>query len=303
MCIRFVEIGVEPRAQLTQSEEVAKAPRIDVHDYLDYRAFLRDYYDNRKQHGRGFSYRAFSRKAGLKSPNYLKLVIDGDRNLSATMAERFATACGLDDEGMRYFINLVGFNQASSAAERNECYDRLTASTRYRKTHKLELAHAAYHSTWYIPAIRELAARADFRADPAWIARTLVPSISKIEARRALNTLVELEMLVENDDGSLRQSESAVATEPETRSLHIANYHRAMMQRAADSIDLFSSAERDISCVTLCMGSDGIRRLKKRIQRFRRELLELEAIEDDKRRVIQVNFQLFPLTADEAAND
>lgn len=279
---------------------MARAPRIDVYDYLDYRAYLRDFYDNRKQHGRGFSYRAFSRRAGLKSPNYLKLVIDGDRNLSASMAERFASACGLDDEATRYFINLVGFNQASSAAERNEHYERLTASTRYRKTHKLELAHAAYHSTWYIPAIRELAARDDFDADPAWIAGTLVPSISKTEARRAVATLVELGMLVEDEDGRLRQSESAVSTEPETRSLHIANYHRTMMQRAAESIDLFGSEERDISSVTLCMGNDGIRRLKKRIQRFRRELLELEAIEDDRRRVIQINFQLFPLTADEA---
>jgi uncharacterized protein (TIGR02147 family) len=76
-----------------------------------------------------------------------------------------------------------------------------------------------------------------------------------------------------------------------------------MMQRAAESIDLFPSAERDISSVTLCMGSDGIRRLKSRIQRFRRELIELEAIEDDRRRVIQINFQLFPLTADEANNE
>jgi uncharacterized protein (TIGR02147 family) len=288
---------------MPHSGDVARAPQIDVFEYLDYRSFLRDFYENRKQHGRGFSYRAFSRRAGLKSPNYLKLVIDGDRNLSASMAERFATACGLDDEAIRYFMSLVGFNQASSAAERNECYERLTASTRYRKTHKLELAHAAYHSTWYIPAIRELAARDDFRADPAWIAATLVPSISKTEARRALATLIELGMLVEGEDGSLSQSESAVATEPETRSLHIANYHRTMMQRAAESIDLFPSAERDISSVTLCMGSDGIRRLKSRIQRFRRELIELEAIEDDRRRVIQINFQLFPLTADEANNE
>lgn len=292
-------LGLEPGPVFPHSETVARTLRVDVFDYLDYRAYLRDYYQDRKENGRGFSYRAFSRRAGLKSPNYLKMVIDGDRNLSASMAERFATACGLDDEGARYFINLVGFNQASSGAERNECYERLTASTRYRKTHKLELAHAAYHSTWYIPAIRELAARDDFRADPAWIATTLVPSISKTEARRALATLIELGMLVEDAGGNLVQSEGAVSTEPETRSLHIANYHRAMMQRAAESIELFSSAERDISSVTLCMGADGIGRLKKRIQRFRRELLELEAIEDDRRRVIQINFQLFPLSADE----
>ena len=84
----------------------------------------------------------------------------------------------------------------------------------------------------------------------------------------------------------------------ETRSLHIANYHRTMMERAAESIDLFPSEDRDISSLTLCLGADGVHRLKERIQRFRRELLEMSALEDDPARVIQINFQLFPLTTD-----
>ena len=35
-----------------------------------------------------------------------------------------------------------------------------------------------------------------------------------------------------------------------------------------------------------------------RIQRFRRELLELSTLEDEPRRVVQLNFQLFPLSRD-----
>ena len=80
---------------------------IDVFAYSDYRAFLRDYYRARKAAGRGFSYRSFSRRAELKSPNYLKLVIDGDRNLSTDMAKRFASACGLQGAEQRHFIELV----------------------------------------------------------------------------------------------------------------------------------------------------------------------------------------------------
>ena len=64
---------------------------IDVFGYLDYRQFLADFYAAKKQ-ARGFSYRAFSRIARLGAPNYLKLVIMGKRNLTPTMAARFATA-------------------------------------------------------------------------------------------------------------------------------------------------------------------------------------------------------------------
>jgi hypothetical protein len=36
--------------------------------------------------------------------------------------------------------------------------------------------------------------------------------------------------------------------------------------------------------------------LKERVQRFRRELLDLSALEEDPAQVVQMNFQLFPLS-------
>lgn len=274
-----------------------RAPReLDVYGYLDYRAYLRDFYEAKKASPRGFSFRGFSKRAGLKSPNYLKLVMDGDRNLTAAMADRFARACGLDDEGADFFTALVAFNQARTATDRNAAYGRLTGFRRYRQAHQLDLHHAAYHSTWYLPAIRELAARPDFRDDPEWVAKALVPAISRAEAREALDLLLELGLLERAEDGSLRQTENLVTTGPQTRGLHIGNYHRTMMQRAASAIDLVPAADRDISSLTLCLSEDGLRTIKERIQRFRRELLELSALEDDPRQVVQLNFQLFPLS-------
>ena len=83
---------------------------------------------------------------------------------------------------------------------------------------------------------------------------------------------------------------------PETVGIHVANYHRAMMVRAAESIDLVPSDDRDISSLTLGVGQGGLARLKERVQRFRRELLELSLLEDEPERVVQLNFQLFPLS-------
>jgi uncharacterized protein (TIGR02147 family) len=292
----------EPLDELAGSLQIArvgKAATIDVYGYLDYRAFLRDVYLARKAASASFSYRAFSRRAGLKSPNYLKLVMDGERNLTAPMAVRFAKALGLDDESAGYFTDLVAFNQARTSSERAAHYARLSSSSRYRRTHRLDLAQAAYHATWYIPAVRELAARADFIDDPAWIASLLRPPISKTEAARALAVLLELGLLTRDTDGRLHQGGKAlVSTGPELHAVHIANYHRTMMARAAESIDLIPSAERDISSLTLAVGEDGVRRLKERIQRFRRELLELTLLEDDPKVIVQVNFQLFPLTGE-----
>src|SRR5688572_29452348 len=56
-----------------------RSDRPDLYGYLDHRVYLRDEYAARKAEKRGFSFRAFSRRAGLQSPNHLKRVIDGER--------------------------------------------------------------------------------------------------------------------------------------------------------------------------------------------------------------------------------
>ena len=269
---------------------------IDVFDYLDYRAFLRDEYAYAKRTRRGFSHRSFSRRAGLASPNHLKRVMDGDRNLTLAMAERFATALGLRGDAAEYFLELVKLGQAKTSLERSRSYERITSFKAYRSTRTLDHAHAAYHATWYIPAVRELAARGDFRGEPKWIAARLVPSIKVSEAKAALATLLELGLLKRDDSGRVVQSEPLLTTGPEMHALHIASYHRAMMHRAAESIDLVASARRDISAVTMLAGPGGMARLKAMIQRFRRELLEMAVAEKGATQVIQVNFQIFPLS-------
>jgi uncharacterized protein (TIGR02147 family) len=271
---------------------------IDVFRYHDYRAFLAAYYEHKKP--QGFSYRAFANAAGLGAPNYLQLVIQGRRNLTADMARRFAETCGLGQDAADYFVTLVAFNQASDNQERNRHYEKLSGFRRYRRAQKLELSEAAYHSRGYLPAIRELALSPSFRDDPEWIAERLWPPIKPSEARQALDTLLELGLLERGADGRLRQSTRVVSTGPETVGMHITNYHAEMMQRATAAMTLVPARERDISSLTLCLGSDGIARLKERIQAFRRELLELAESDSQPSQVVQVNFQLFPLSKDTA---
>jgi hypothetical protein len=83
------------------------------------------------------------RAAGLGAPNYLKLVIDGKRNLSSDMAERFARACRLNADGTEYFRTLVAFNQASTDEEKNALHARLSKLARFRSAQRLDLVEKA----------------------------------------------------------------------------------------------------------------------------------------------------------------
>jgi uncharacterized protein (TIGR02147 family) len=267
---------------------------IDVFRYLDYRSFLADFYKAKKR--RGFSYRAFSRATGLGAPNYLKLVIAGERNLTPAMAGRFAASCGLSGEAAAYFQNLVEFNQAKTSAERDSSYRQLAGFRRYRQAQKLERAQAAYHSTWYLPAIRELCSSPAFREDPQWLASVLRPAIKPSEAKHALELLLELGLLERAADGRLRQSDPVVTTGAQTQHMNIRNYHAEMLRRAIEAIELVPAKERDISSLTMCLGPDGLARFKRRIAEFQQELIDLAERETDRSQAVQVNFQLFPLS-------
>lgn len=273
---------------------------IDVFEFRDYRQFLRAYYEAGKAGGQAVTLRAFSKRAGLRSPNYLKLVMDGSRNLTQPMAARFAEAAGLRAEATEYFCELVAFNQAKTAADRGRAYERLRRFPRYRKVYKLDAAQESYHSSWYLPALRELVAHKDFDEDPHWIAKQLLPAISPREAERALTTLFELGLIERDGTGRLLQSDPLVATPDGPLSHHVVSYHRSMLERAAAALDVVQRDEREIASLTLCVSGSQMAELKARLERFREELLQVYTAGPDASRIIQVNLQMFPLSVKES---
>ena len=267
-----------------------------VYEYLDVRTYLRDLYAAKKVQGRGFSYRAFSRRAGLSSPNHLKRVIDGERRLTPPMALTYAEAIGLDPRETEYFQAMAEFSSAQTTAKRAEAFQRLAGFRQVQREHRLEFAHAAYHSRWYLPAIRELVLHPEFQEDPAWIAPRMLPPIRQAEAAEALDILFELGLLDRDEDGRVIQGDAVLSTGPET-GMYVASYHRAMLERASEAIDLVHRDDRDISSITFAGDDATLHEIKGRIQRFRKELVAIAAAAPPGDRVIQLNFQLFPLTA------
>jgi uncharacterized protein (TIGR02147 family) len=167
----------------------------DIFTYTDYRSFLRDYYLAAKAHHPRFSHRYFARRAGFTSPNFLKMVMDGDRNLGKERVDAVADALGLDVEERHFLAHLVAFNQPDTHAERNRYFDRIAATRRFRDARQLDGTYFEYLSHWYYPAIREMVGRADFREDPVWVAGQLLPAVKPAQAAAALEALLRLGLL------------------------------------------------------------------------------------------------------------
>lgn len=272
----------------------SRAP-VDVFAFRDHRAFLQAFYERKRGQRDGFTYAEFSQRVGVRSPNYLKLVIAGERNLSEGLARRFGEACELTADALDYFCALVAFGQAKSADEREQRYAALQGFSRFRATHRLDAAQSAYHSEWYIPAVYELCGRPDFRDDANWIASALLPAISPKQANKAINVLLKLGLL-ERANGVLKQQQSVVETPDGPLGHQVVQFHRMMMTRAGEALDIVPRDEREIAGLTFCLSDERMRELKRELEAFRLHLLRRYMTDPAPERVVQVNFQMFPLS-------
>ncbi len=265
--------------------------------YLDYRAYLRDWFDARKAANPRFSHRAFVRRVGQKSPSLLADVIARRRNLSPELARDFATAMKLEEEDARLFADLVTLDQATTPDERHEAFRKVAATRRFREARQVEGDSYAYLAHWYIPAVRELARTEDFVAEPAWIAARIRPEITPDQASQALDVLGRLGMLVE-EDGRLVQAEGAIVTPREVSGLAVHRYHAGMLELAAESIPRFKAAERHFMALTVCIPEALLPELKAELNSMTERLLELcDGAQQPSQRVYQVHLHAFPLSA------
>ncbi len=273
----------------------------DIFGYLSYREFLGDWFAAQKAADRRYSHRLFARRANVRSPSLLGEVISGRRNLTPATAEGFCRAMRLSHDQARFFDDLVRFDQAAPTELKNQAWQRIAASRRFRNARPVDEGMMRYLSNWHYPAVRELAWRADFQADPAWIAAELQPQITVAQARDALDTLVELGMLQQREVHGVERlapAEVSLATAHQLAPLAAVNYHHGMLDRAKDALDQVPGAQRHLCAVTVAIPEDLVPVLKAELDAFQERMLHLcdEQI-DRAERVYQLNLQLFPLSA------
>jgi len=282
-----------------QEEPAAPSERPVVARFSDYREFLRAMIAWLKAHRRGFSYRSFAMKAGFSSPSFLKLVADGQRNLSPESVERVAQGLGLDRRETEAFEALVELGQAESDARKNRAYSRLSKLAQHDPVKRLEADQFEAYSRWYTFVLRELAALPGFVEDPEALARRLRYKTRPDEVARALANLERLGLLVRGEGGALVPAERNLTTGPEVRSLAVRNFHRHMFQRAIEALDTVPLAERNVSGVTVPLSRRQYARVVDLLQNLRREVLAIsEDVQEDDgpREVHQLAFALVPLT-------
>lgn len=271
---------------------------LSVYGYTDYRVYLKDFYEFRKDGQHGYSFRAFSKSAGFTSPNILKLVIEGERNISPEASQKFVKALGLKGQMAEYFSTLVRMNQAKSDTDKEYYFAILQKLTPQANRRDLNAESLKYLSHWLFPVIREMVALKEFRDDPYWISRRMVGKASVAEIGQAMQFLLK-EGFVEKVEGKFQSKDNMVLSSDEVRSLAIRNYHRQMLDQAKECLDSLPLEEREFGALTFVLPEAAMAELKYKMKLFRRELHTWAmqvAEEQGGELVVQVSAQMYPHT-------
>ncbi len=277
---------------MKSSEQNAHKP--DIYKYFDYREYLADLFNYHKQIQPVFSHRYIVYKAGLKSPNVLKQVIDKKKNLSSESAERFAEAFKLEEHERAYFHAMIRFNLASSPKEKEKSLVELMQLRQYDIPARISDGFFDIFEKWWHLAVREIVALPDYKHSSKWIARILEPAIKAEEAERSVALLKKLG-LIEKKDGVWKPVDKAIKTDSQVTSVKVAQYHREMIRLGGEAITRFSPEDREISGTTLRISKKDVSKYKKLLREFRQKLLGLAVESEDADQVYQLNFQFVPI--------
>ncbi len=275
---------------------------VSVFDYLDYRKFLAEYYQERKSVNRHYSYRLIAEKAGIPSTGYFSEVLSGRRNLTRAKIPKFAMAFGMNAAEEAYLALLVAFTDAKTESAKQNVYELLVKALPV-KVQRLKQSQREYFSKWYYVAVRESLAIHEIRDNPEALAALLRPAITAAQAKSALKLLEGLQLIARDADGRWRATQaSLLSQQDESTALLVRGFQAEMIDLARQSLTEVPRDERDVSCVTMSVSRQGLDRVKAALKECRQRVLEIVQSDHDEDRVIQMNMQVFPITLTKASH-
>lgn len=268
---------------------------INLFEYLNYRDFLKDAYEERHAGDWRFSHRYIAEKADFDASMFNK-ILQGKRNLTPRLVSVFAEIFCRDDREKRYFADMVAFNQAKSHSESRQYLEKLVA-TKECKVENVAKDQFEYFDNWYHAVIRELVTFYPYVGDDAALGLMVRPPITASQVKSSIALLERLSMIKKNEQtGFYEQAQGLISSGSESFSTAVNSYIQQSLNVAQDAMDRFGREERNLSTLAFGCDEDTYKELVEMVRRFRREVLAKVGQCQKPNRVFQLGMQLFPLS-------
>ena len=277
-----------------EKSDTISAP--NIYQYDDFRSYLKDCFQFRKDKDSDYSYRKFAREANISNPGYLLDVILGKRTLSDNAADKTIKAFALEDAEADFFRLLVEFGQSKKEIERQKTYQEILYRRNRSRFARLSPSLVKYYQDFHYPLVRCAIEGFDFRGDYEALGNVFDPPIAPVALKKYIRDLCEWDLIRQEPNGQYKVTQSFVEP-PATMGAMVRRLNREWILQAADSPFRYPPTERHVSTMLLMVGEETRKLLREKIERFRQEVLEV--VEKDKEQakgIMQLSLQYFPKT-------
>ena len=281
------------------------AKRPDLSMYTDFRDYLNDFYkfkiETSSSMVRAYSYATFSASANIKSPNYLKLIIEAKRNLSEDMIIKFARALELNKEQASELRALVLFNQAKEPLLRNQ-YLKVLAEIRVKakiKNGEIEAKKYKQIPSWVSYALYALLDQQGVEFTVDVLFERLKSKATKDEIKSCLSKLEENGQIEFNEDTKVYQKIKGASKEETLPVALVRKLQSEFIYLGLESLFEDQTSDREFGALTMSLTKDEYQKLMFEVRHFRKKiykdyLLKRESSKGEK--LYQLNLQLFGMS-------
>lgn len=264
-----------------------------VFDVTDYRDLLHSYYEDRKAQMPLYSYRMLGAKLGLDASQLFR-ILQKEQHLPVRCVPIAKELLGLAGRAAEYFELLIAAARSRTTQKRQELLDKAFAlrDVRRREINEKELQ---FLSQWWIATVRAFLEVTRGNADPAMIARSLIPPVKEEQVKEAIELLKDLGMVTRLPSEKLALAEAHLTVGGPEKAQAVRQFQKQVMQLGAASLDNIPVTHRDISTLTMAVDDECLQDLKELAREFRRQVQKRVEECNGPDRIIQLNMALFPV--------
>jgi uncharacterized protein (TIGR02147 family) len=265
-----------------------------IFEYLDYRIYLKEAFDESKSANPFFSYRMLAEALGLDTSNLFR-ILHQDAHLPARCQPQALAFLGLSGRSAEYYTLLIAYARERGANAKKEILDKALSLRDVSRRQLEEEQLASYFGNWWAVAIRSLLEVTEGCSVPAELSRRLVPSVSESEVDGALKVLEKLGLVKKASSGRLVLAEAHVTAGGKVQTKVLRQFQRQILNLASESLERFPREERDVSTLTLAVDALAFSEIREILRECRRQIQK--CVEDAKKpdRVMQLSMAFFPI--------
>lgn len=267
---------------------------LNVDETGDYRDLLKQFYVQRKQEMQLYSYKMMGSKLGLETSQLFR-ILNKSMHLPTRCIPLVKDLLGLTGRSAELFEILVAAARTKSTGKQKKLYD-MALNLRDVELRRLSNYELKFLSKWWIPVVRSCIELNHGKCVPEHIAAQIQPPITKEQVIEAIQTLVELGLIVKKASGIYTIHSVNFTTTGTDRIQAIRDYQGQLFSLGQNALSTIPPNERNITSLMVSVDEECFQDLQEMSKEFRRQIQKRVEEVKSSNRIMEIMVSIFPLT-------